>query len=359
MYYVYRFLDKFDNIIYVGKSKQELDQRFYAHTHLPDECYSLTHKIEYIECSTESDMSIKEIYYINKYRSNHVFFNVLDATETPTSVSFEDKWKVYQGPLDSQFFNTVNYIQGFTRKKHIKYNKDGTICKIKPNKIRGIESFVDAFECDEVDLIVNYLINRINNAEDLNKEQIWFRNLVMFVLGVNIPHKASDFLQFKYKDIFDKNDKPKAVVLQLGRFGKDEIIKIPLKDVVIKLLTAYVQKYGLTYETNSEDHLFQSRKHQIVSARSWWRILTEATESVGIEKNIGAESIRKTYGLNIYDRSPNKLSALLFLGELWGHTREAKIIKYLNLTDNDIDFDYYLGETFSLCNVDFSKISCI
>lgn len=36
MYYVYRFLDKSKNIIYIGKSKQELEQRFKGHHHLPD-----------------------------------------------------------------------------------------------------------------------------------------------------------------------------------------------------------------------------------------------------------------------------------------------------------------------------------
>ena len=79
MYYVYRFLDKKKNIIYVGKSKQELELRFRGHTHLPDECYNLVYKIEYIKCTTESDMTIKEVYYINKYRNNSdQFFNILD-----------------------------------------------------------------------------------------------------------------------------------------------------------------------------------------------------------------------------------------------------------------------------------------
>ena len=76
MYYVYRFVDKENNIFYVGKSKQALEQRFRGHLHLPKECYELVYKIEYVECITESDMSIKEIYYINKYRNNSIFFNI-------------------------------------------------------------------------------------------------------------------------------------------------------------------------------------------------------------------------------------------------------------------------------------------
>ena len=40
MYYVYRFLDKAKNVIYVGKSKQDIEQRFRGHLHLPEECYN-------------------------------------------------------------------------------------------------------------------------------------------------------------------------------------------------------------------------------------------------------------------------------------------------------------------------------
>lgn len=70
-------------------------------------------------------------------------------------------------------------------------------------------------------------------------------------------------------------------------------------------------------------------------------------------------SPRKTYGVNIYKFSKNKLKAILFLGELWGEVREIKIIEYLGLVDHEIDFDYYFGETFALGNVDLSKITCL
>ena len=138
MFYVYRFLDESKNIIYVGKSKQELETRFTGHLHLPTECYGMVHIIEYIVCSTESDMSIKEIYYINKYRSSkYNFFNILDTTELPKSVEFDDEWEMYNGPLPSHFSNSVNYKNRYTSQREIKYNKDGTINKSKIIKIKG------------------------------------------------------------------------------------------------------------------------------------------------------------------------------------------------------------------------------
>ena len=181
----------------------------------------------------------------------------------------------------------------------------------------------------------------------------------MFVLSVNLPLKTNEFLPLKYKDLFDEYDNPKGIELKLGRFQKDETILIPLRMNVKNVLLSYANKYKLSYKNNAEEELFQSRKHQVVSLISWGRIISNTAEAVGITKNVAAESIRKTYGKNIYDNAPNKLNALLFLGEIWGQQREAKIIKYLGLADDTIDFDYYLGETFSLGNVDLSKINCL
>ena len=359
MFYVYRFLDKKKNIIYVGKSKQDLEQRFRGHLHLPDACYDLTYKIEYIECATESDMSIKEIYYINKYRHDGDFFNVLDMADVPVSVEFNDKWKQYKGSLGAHFHHSINYIKGYTTEKEERYNKDGTIDRRKSNAKKGVSQFVEGFTEHEVDLIIDHFIDELNGSENKNQEEIRFRNLVLFVLGVNLPHKINDLLCLKYSDLFDKNNNLKTVGLKLGRWHKDEIIEIPLMNVAKKIVLAYTEYLGWNYNANANDPLFQTREHQIVSPNTWWRILNDAVDATGIKKNIGSESLRKTYGINLYTRAEDKLDALNFLGELWGSERESKVIKYLNLTDNEVDFEYFLSEYFSLGDVDLSRIKCL
>ena len=359
MYFVYRFLDNNDNVIYIGKSKQDLQKRFSGHTHLPDKCYHMVKKIEYIECPTESDMSIKEIYYINKFRHNPVNFNVLDVAELPTTISFDDEWKMYTGPLPSNFSNSINYLSGFEKTTKVRYNSDGSIDQRKANKKAGTSSYVEGLTAHEVNLMIDYFIEKINEAQTPTQQQISFRNLLMFVISVNLPIKPNEFLSLQYKDLFDEHDSPKPYELTLDRHHKDAKIQIPLKEVVKETLLAYTKYIGLSYSKNKLDILFQSRKHQAVTLISWGRILQDAAKASGISKNIGAESTRKTFGLNIYHRSLDKFNALLFLGELWGQSREANIIRYLNLTNDEIDFDYYLGEDFSLCDVDFSKIRCL
>ena len=359
MYYVYKFLDKNNNVIYVGKSKQDLEQRFRRHLHLPEECYNLCHTIEYIECPTESDMSIKEIYYINKYRANHNYFNLLDIADIPTSIEFNDSWAQYRGPLGSQFHQSINYVKGYSTEKSARYKKDGTLDCRKCNKKSGINSFVEGLNEEEVSLIIDYFVSEINNAHTTQHEQIYFRNLVIFILGLNIPHKANELLAFKYRDLFNENDYPKSINFRLNRSHKDEVITIPLKSVVTKTLLSYVKRYDLNFKTNADDSLFKTRKKQVLSSRTWWKILNDAATSAGITKNIGSETLRKTYGLHIFNVLANKLGALLFLGEIWGQQRDYSIIKYLNLIDNEVDFNYYLGESFSLGEFDLSNINCL
>lgn len=359
MYYVYRFLDKKKNIIYVGKSKQDLEQRFRSHTHLPDACYDLTYKIEYIECKTESDMAIKEIYYINKYRHNGTFFNVLDTADVPVSVEFTDKWKQYRGLLNSKFPHSLNYLKGYSTVQPTRYNKDGSIDRRKSNSQKGMSTYVESLTIDEVNSIINHYIDQLNNAENDNQEQIRFRNLVMFMLSINLPLKLSELITFRYSDLFDEFDVPHSISYQLGRFSKDVTISIPLNKPVRDLLVAYTQKYNLNYSRNADDPLFLSRKHQVLSQHACWKIISDAAVTVGIDKNIGTESTRKTYGMNIYNRASDKLNAILFLSEIWGQMRDATIIRYLDLANNAINFDYYFGDTFSLGTIDLSKIKCL
>ena len=82
----------------------------------------------------------------------------------------------------------------------------------------------------------------------------------------------------------------------------------------------------------------------------------DTAKAVGINKNVGSESLRKTYGLNVYKMSRNKLEALVFLEKMWGQMQYGNIISYLGLYDNEVELDYFLGETFTLGNADFSSI---
>ena len=73
-YYVYRFLDKYKNIIYVGYTSQLLSTRMDQHFtkgHLPKECYDSVAEIQYKAFANNCDAMMLEIYYINLYKPKY------------------------------------------------------------------------------------------------------------------------------------------------------------------------------------------------------------------------------------------------------------------------------------------------
>ena len=91
-YYVYRFLNKQNIIVYVGRTGN-LYQRFLQHEHLTNDI----ERIEYIECDSEAEMAWKEIYYINLYY-NELSTNISDVylNGKMKDIGLNDKWKRYK-----------------------------------------------------------------------------------------------------------------------------------------------------------------------------------------------------------------------------------------------------------------------
>ena len=97
MAYTYRFKDKYDNIIYIGYTGQQMAQRMNQHFtkgHLPQSVYEEVAKIEYIKHKTKSDAQVMEVYFINKYKPK---YNKLNKKSDSLTINLgEEKWKVYQ-----------------------------------------------------------------------------------------------------------------------------------------------------------------------------------------------------------------------------------------------------------------------
>lgn len=97
-FYVYRFKNAEEIILYVGRTKN-LTQRFKQHEHLTSDVV----RIEYIECSSEAEMVWKEIYYINLFY-NELSTNTADVYNNGkiTDINLNDTWIEYNTELLTQ-----------------------------------------------------------------------------------------------------------------------------------------------------------------------------------------------------------------------------------------------------------------
>lgn len=154
MGYLYRFIDKNNNILYVGKTEKTLSQRFHGHHHLPTECYQSIIKIEYKEIPNKTDLSILELYYINKYLPK---YNIDSKDSTPISLKLEDTYtnwkdydfKAYGVDLTQHVYKEQKTKSKLSKEEVYKRQKEGIKKAKEQGKYKGrapIKLDMDAFK---------------------------------------------------------------------------------------------------------------------------------------------------------------------------------------------------------------------
>ena len=97
MAYTYKFVNKYNETIYIGYTGQTMAQRINQHFtkgHLPKSVYEEVAKIEYIKHKTKSDAQVWEVYLINKYKPR---YNTLNKKNDMLTINLgEENWRVYQ-----------------------------------------------------------------------------------------------------------------------------------------------------------------------------------------------------------------------------------------------------------------------
>ena len=119
MYYVYRFLDKANQIVYIGKTghlKKRMTEHFSKQGHLTEEQYKQIEKIEYVELAFQLDMDILEKYLINLWKPP---FNTVDKDSDITLFSFNNaplKWKDFDKKTVIKPKQSVVFLKEKTQK---------------------------------------------------------------------------------------------------------------------------------------------------------------------------------------------------------------------------------------------------
>lgn len=152
MFYLYRFINKDNEVIYVGKSGN-IDERLLYHFgsrgHLPKMCYDETVKIEILKLKTKTEMNIKELYYISKFNAKYnsankdecVFFKELEENDIWENYDLKAKKKELDKYKIIKLENEVDKL-----KKEIKDNKIKYLEELK----KFTEMFHEYYKMKEV-----------------------------------------------------------------------------------------------------------------------------------------------------------------------------------------------------------------
>ena len=116
--FIYRFLDKNKQVLYIGKTNYNLNLRIKNHLtqgHLPESCYKELDKIQFLTTPSKTLTDIKEIYYINLYKPKYNTRYLRDEPVIIIEDFKDDLWEDYNKE-DINNLNTqdINDIYSFS-----------------------------------------------------------------------------------------------------------------------------------------------------------------------------------------------------------------------------------------------------
>lgn len=228
------------------------------------------------------------------------------------------------------------------RRKNIQLITNGKIVeKTHCNKIVGRSSEVYAFRTkEEISAMINVLNKHIEEAANDSQRQIAARNKMLFLIGINLGIRASDLHDLQWSFFYDVVNgklvfKDFYVLQPKKQRNHHKFVKIFFNQSIKKAIDEYTENYPID-SVNS--YLFPSRKGGIpVETGHLWRIVKETAIEAGINQNIGSHSLRKTFGYWRWHEAIDKTKALITLQQIFNHSDTLTTMKYIGITDNEIE----------------------
>ena len=176
-------------------------------------------------------------------------------------------------------------------------------------------------------------VEAIKNKKDIEKIKKAFNNkrdLMLFVLGVNVGLRISDLLNLKVDDVLDK----KSVTIKEGKTGKSR--EFTLNTAATKAVNDYLG--SISYKP--DDYLFKSRKgeNKPISRVEAWQVLNDAADRAKVKIDIGTHTLRKTFGYWSYKQGID----ITLLQKIFNHSSPAITLRYIGITQENIK-DVYLN----------------
>ncbi|MHB8630219.1 MAG: tyrosine-type recombinase/integrase [Aggregatilineales bacterium] len=163
-----------------------------------------------------------------------------------------------------------------------------------------------------------------------------YRDLLLFVVGINSALRVSDLLALCIGDFVDtegtiRTDK----VVREAKRGKRNVVTVNTS--IREALETYLSAYqGI--EKNPAHYLFFSTKHANydytcpLSRERAWQVIREACKAVGLPGNYGTHTLRKTWG---YHARKSGVPMEIIMEKL-NHANFAFTKRYLGITDDEL-----------------------
>jgi integrase len=181
---------------------------------------------------------------------------------------------------------------------------------------------------------------KIDAMKSIMKGESNYRDLLLFVLGINTGLRISDILALKWKSFINGGGR----LLKAG--DQLNVVEIKTKKVksfvinrsVAEALKLYHDSLG---NVNPDDPVFSSRKTddgslQPITRIAAWQMLNRYANMVGLNEGIGTHTLRKTFGYHLYKKGV----ALEYIQKMLNHSSPAITLRYIGITQEQLNNIY-------------------
>jgi integrase len=171
--------------------------------------------------------------------------------------------------------------------------------------------------------------------KNLLRGQKRYRDLLLFVVGINTALRISDLLQLQISDFFDEQGRTRHRfwIKERKRGKRHEIV---INTSIREVLDEYLSAFPDIKETKDNFVFFSSStndySHAIKRGQAW-KFITSTCRDAGLIGNFGTHSLRKTWG---YHARMSGVDLALIMHKL-NHGSIAYTKRYLGITDDELE----------------------
>ena len=176
---------------------------------------------------------------------------------------------------------------------------------------------------------------KIAQIKNLLRGQDRYRDLLLFVVGINTALRISDLLPLKIGDFLndDGNIKRRFWIREKKRGKRHEVvINNSIRETLQEFLEAYLgiasdPERFVFFSTQSATYASPIKRGQA------WKFITGICRDVGLTGNYGTHTLRKTWG---YQARMQGVDVALVMHKL-NHSSLAYTKRYLGITDDELE----------------------
>lgn len=175
---------------------------------------------------------------------------------------------------------------------------------------------------------------KIAQIKNLLKAQARYRDLLLFVVGINAALRVSDLLSLEVGDFLDPDGRvrPRFWLREEKRGKRHEVT---LNQSIREALDLYRAAYPAVEADPAHFVFFNTRTHdytQPISRAMAWKLIAAICQDAGLSGRYGTHSLRKTWG---YHARLNGVDLALIMHKL-NHSDLAYTKRYLGITDDEL-----------------------